>query len=133
MLPVFDPPADVDFAQPFWDAAERGELALPRCSACRRWQWYPDNAGPDCTGAHLEWVTLAGTGKVHTWTRVHRSFLPDQTTGDPYTVVFVELDGAEGPRLVADLAPEETPRIGMEVRVRFDKVGRHHHPVFASR
>ena len=54
-IPVFDPPADVEFAAPFWEAIEAEELRLPQCSVCGQWRWYPDDAG-SCTGAeHVKW------------------------------------------------------------------------------
>ena len=131
-LPVFDPPNDLTFAKPFWDAAERGEFVLPRCSICRRWQWYPDLAGPDCSGATLVWETLSGTGTVYTWTRIHRPFLPGHHLEQPYNIVLVELDGADGPRIIGNLAGDQIPRIGMAVSLNFERIGTHNHPVFVT-
>jgi uncharacterized OB-fold protein len=129
-VPVFDPPAEIGFATPFWDATADGHLRLPRCSACGQWQWYPDLAGADCAGAHLIWDDVEGTGIVYTFTVVRRSFLPDQRDVAPYTIILVELDGVEGLRLVANLADGIEPRIGMRVRATFPAVGSHAHPIF---
>jgi len=132
VLPVWDPPAEATFAEPFWAAAREGRCVLPRCSVCGDWQWYPDSAGPGCPGATYEWEELAGTGTVYTFTVVRRSFLPDQRDRAPYTVVLVELDGAAGVRLVGNLADGAEPRIGLRVRAGTDRDAAtgHVQPVF---
>ena len=112
--PHWEPPADDDVAAPFWAAIDEERLALPRCSACGRWQWYPDDAGADCPGAELRWEAVATTGTIYTMTTVERAFLPGGQDDVPYTVVLVELDGVDGPRLVANL---EGPPAGIGDRV----------------
>jgi hypothetical protein len=129
-MPLSEPSLDIEFARPFWEATAEHRLVLPRCSDCRRWLWYPDPVGPDCPGAHLEWEQVAGTGTVFTHTVVRRAFLPDQRERVPYTIVFVELDGVDGVRFVANLAEGVEPHIGMRVRVTFEPVGDHVQPVF---
>jgi uncharacterized OB-fold protein len=129
-LPHAEPPDD-ELTRPFWDAVARSELRLPRCSVCGRWQWYPDPAGTDCAGGRLEWVEVATTGRVHTLTTVRRAFLPDGRDDPPFVVGFVELDGVDGVRLVANLDDDPKPSIGARVRARFDQLGSRLHPVFA--
>jgi uncharacterized OB-fold protein len=129
-LPHFEPPAEFELARPFWDAISRGELALPRCSKCGRWQWYPDAAGPDCAGAELVWEPVATTGEIHTLTTVRRGFLPGGRDDPPFVVAFVELDGVEGVRLVANLADDGRLGVGARVRATFEPLGDRLHPVF---
>lgn len=126
------PPADAGVLQPFWDAVAEERLALPRCVDCGRWVWYPLPRCPGCAGGRLEWTALRGTGTLFTFTIVHRSFLPGVEVTAPFAVGLVELDGAPGPRLVADVdAPPERVRIGMRLRVRFEAVaGGRRRPVF---
>jgi uncharacterized protein len=128
-LPHFEPPDD-ELSRPFWDAAARRELQLPRCSGCGRWQWYPDDAGPDCAGAHLVWETVATTGTVHSKTTVRRGFLPGGRDDPPFVVGLVELDGVDGVRLVANLADDPPVAIGARVRAEFEPLGGRLHPVF---
>jgi uncharacterized OB-fold protein len=128
-LPTFDVPPDITLGRPFWDAIERGELCLPQCSSCRRWHWYPDSVGPCCPGATYDWQPVAGTGTIHTFTRIRRSFLPGASTA-PFTVALVELDGVDGVRLVANLDDAESWTIGDRVRVDFRSTGDRAHPVF---
>jgi len=129
-LPVWDPPADIAFAEPFWNAARSGQCVIPRCSACGRWQWYPDDAGADCDGADLVWHVLPGTGTVYSHTTVRRSFLPGQRERAPFTIVLVDLDGAEGVRLVGNLAEGAEPRVGQRVRFGTQVDGDRIQPVF---
>jgi uncharacterized OB-fold protein len=129
-FPSYPPPPDFELAGPFWAGVAEGELRLPRCSACGRFEWYPKEAGPSCAGARYEWTRVPGTGTLFSWTRVERRFLPER--GDPpYVVGLVELDGADGVRLVANLADDVQPQIGDRVEVRFETVDGQLRPVFA--
>jgi uncharacterized OB-fold protein len=131
-LPHHDPPADDEVAAPFWAGIADDCLVLPRCSACGRWQWYPDEAGADCSGASLIWESVPTTGTVHTATRVERAFLPGGQADVPYVVAFVELDGIDGVRLVANLAPDADVGIGGRVQAEFIDVGDRRHVVFVA-
>lgn len=128
----FAPPRDLPDLQPFWDAAARGELALPRCPECAAWQWYP---GPGCPCGYcdeFEWQHVRGVGVLHTFTRVERAFLPGGSVL-PYTVALVELDDAPGVRLVTDLVGPgaEVPRIGARVALHPTVFENHTLPTFA--
>jgi uncharacterized protein len=128
-IPLFEPPA-IDVTRPFWEAIEQGELRLPRCSVCGRFQWYPDDTGPDCEGATYEWVQVPTTGVLHTFTRVHRAFLPGIEGALPFTVGFVELDGVEDARLVAALHEPPALSIGDRVEATFVDVDGRTRPLF---
>lgn len=128
-LPSYAPP-DIEIARPFWEGIARGELLLPRCSACGSFEWYPSEAGPRCPGGVYEWVAVEGTGVIYTLTRVTRRFLPNGGE-PPYVVGLVELDGTDGVRLVANIdAGEADPAVGARVRVTFQQVDGGHRPVF---
>jgi uncharacterized OB-fold protein len=129
VLPLFDPPCEVSVAAPFWEGIAAGELRLPRCSRCQRWQWYPDDAGPDCEGATYEWVSVGGGGTVHTMVRVNRSFLPGVRAA-PYVVGLVELDDAPGIRLVSFLADDADIGIGDRVVAEFRDIDGRRRPLF---
>jgi uncharacterized protein len=131
-VPDHPPATDLPDLQPFWDAAGRGELVLPRCPECESWQWYP---GPGCPCGHtgeFEWCRVRGTGVLYTFTRVERAFLPGGT-GRPYTVALVELDDAPGVRLVTDLVGpgSDAPRIGARVTLSPSVFDTHTLPTFA--
>ena len=129
MLPALDPP-HFDFSEPFWDAVAEERLVLPRCSVCGRWEWYPTHAGTGCTGGELVWEDVAGTGTVYSFSVVHRSFLPGGRAHVPYVVGLVDLDGVDGPRLVASLDDRTEWRVGDRVHATFTQIGERRHPVF---
>lgn len=111
-------PAPSPLTAPYWEACRRGELAIQRCAGCRRFVHFPEAACPFCGGADLPYETVSGRGTVHTFTVVHRTFLPGFTP--PYVVAWIDLD--EGARAFGDVvhcAPEDV-RIGLPVRVCFD-------------
>jgi uncharacterized OB-fold protein len=101
---------------PFWEGVAEGVLRLQRCRTCGRHVFYPRAVCPHCTGAELEWVEAAGTGRVHSFTVVHRA--PAEYRDEvPYVVALVDLD--EGVRLMTrlvDVAPAEV-RVEMPVEV----------------
>lgn len=116
-------PVPTPETRPFWEAARRHELSLPRCRACRRLHYYPRALCPFCGCGDLEWTTCSGRGVVHTFTIVHRGQkgfpLPP-----PYVLAIVELE--EGPRMMTTLVgvdPDPAAvRIGMPVEVAWADV-----------
>ena len=59
-------------------------------------------------------------------------FLPGGPDDPPFTVGFVELDGVEGVRLVANLAEDDRIGIGSRVRATFVDHDGHPHLVFVA-
>jgi uncharacterized protein len=133
-VPEFpEPPADTGIFQPFWDAVAEERLALPRCHECGCWVWYPAPGCPSCAGTRFEWTNLSGTGSLFTFTVVHRPFLPGTSLKEPFVVGLVELDGAAGVRLVADVDVDpDRVRIGMRLHVRFESARGRRRPVFET-
>ncbi|MCK2219543.1 Zn-ribbon domain-containing OB-fold protein [Actinomadura sp. ATCC 31491] len=116
--------ADTSTDQPaawaaYQDACRRGELVVQRCAGCGRWVQLPEAACPWCGSGELAFEPVAGTGEVHTFTVVHRSFAPGYQGREPYVMAWVDL--AAGVRAfghIVGCAPEEV-RVGMPVRVTF--------------
>ncbi|MGI5168231.1 Zn-ribbon domain-containing OB-fold protein [Spirillospora sp. CA-253888] len=128
---------------PYWEACRRGELAVQRCSGCGRHVHFPEPSCPYCGGTDLPYRTVSGHGAVHTFSVVHRTFLPGFEP--PYVVAWIDLaEGARPPRRSEDGraapaagsggivpsevirvfgdvtgCPPEDVRIGMPVRVHF--------------
>jgi hypothetical protein len=116
-------PVPTPESRPFWEAARRHELALPRCRACGKLHFYPRAACPHCLSPEIAWQRVSGRGVVHTFTVVHRGGR-GFPLGPPYVLAIVEL--AEGPRLMTNLVGVEPDparlRIGMPVEVAFEDV-----------
>jgi uncharacterized OB-fold protein len=108
-------------SRPFWEAARRHELQLPRCGACGVLHYYPRAACPSCLSPNLAWERVSGRATLHTFTVVHRGQkgFPVPT---PYVLAVVEL--AEGPRMMTTLVDVDPKavRIGMPVEVTFRDV-----------
>ena len=108
----------------FYAFCAQGELRLRRCNACRAWCHVPRVICPACAARDWSWEPVRGTGRIFSWTVVHRAMHPAFAQDVPYAVVVVELD--EGPRIVSGLsgcAPGEIA-MGMPVEVVFEKSDR---------
>lgn len=101
---------------PYWEAAARHELVLPRCERCATVFFPPRELCPDCWNGALTWRPVTGGGTVWTFTEVHVAFYDDTWTDDvPYVVAVIELD--EGPRLLAGLVDPDMERLSIGDRV----------------
>src|SRR4051794_20114269 len=90
------PDVGAPLTAPFFAAAARDELAIPRCGACGNYVWYPKDTCPYCehTGA-LVWEPVSGRATLFTWAVVRRAFLPAFADRVPFLTALVEL--AEDP------------------------------------
>ena len=115
------PVADAD-TQAYWDAVAERRFVIQRCSACKRYQYYPRSVCTSCSSLELELVSGSGRGTVYSSTVSRRAAHPDMVDRVPYVVALVDL--VEGPRMLANLvgqSPEQV-QIGAEVMVTFIEV-----------
>ncbi len=126
------PPPEASHAG-FWEGARRGELRMPRCTACTR-RWFPPRPlCPHCREAEWSWVPVSGRGTLWSFVIAHPPLLPWYAARAPYNVIVVAL--AEDPtlRLVGNLVrplqgaggglepvPAGEIEIGSPVRVVFE-------------
>jgi uncharacterized OB-fold protein len=87
----------------FWLAADRRELAIPRCWSCDRWVWYPEPACPTCSTPTPVWTAVSGRASLFTWTLVHRALLPGYADMVPYVAAIVTLEEDPALRVVTRL------------------------------
>jgi uncharacterized OB-fold protein len=107
---------------PFWEAAKRHELILPRCKTCSEVFFYPREVCPTCLSAALDWTPASGKGRVYSYTVVHQPAHPAFREDAPYFYAMIQLD--EGPRMIGNLidcALDEV-EIDMPVTAVFDDV-----------
>jgi len=111
-------------ARPFWEGCRAGQLRIPRCQDCGRFVWYPASTCPGCGGVRHAWTPVSGRGRVFTWVRVHRAFLPGYAAHVPFVTALVELEEDARVRLATILrdVPAGGPRIGAPVEVVFERV-----------
>jgi len=123
--------ADAKYAKPlprideeskgFWEACQRHELVIQRCTACGTLRYYPRALCPSCLSDAVEWVRCSGRGTVYTFTVTHQNQAPGFRDALPYVLAYVEL--AESVRLltnIVDCAPDAV-RVGMAVEVVFEE------------
>lgn len=117
------PDPELEATRPFFEAAAQGELRIPRCARCRHWVWYPQAVCPACFGRSIQWQQVEGGGRIFTWVRVHRSFLPGLVERTPYVTALIELDEEPSLRVptILDCGGAE-PVIGAPVEVTFEAV-----------
>ena len=86
-------------------------FALPKCTSCAKFHFFPRVVCPHCGSFELEWQHVSGKGEVYSTTTVRRK--PER--GGNYNVCLVTLD--EGPRMMSrvDGVDSEIVSIGDQV------------------
>ncbi len=114
------PLPDVDWppTRAFWAAAARGELAVPRCDACRRYVWYPDGTCRFCGAQACTWTTVSGRGRLYSWSVVRRAFIPQLAADVPYVAALVAIDEDPAVRIVTRLVDCDAARLHVDMPVR---------------
>ena len=105
-------------AQPYWDAAAKGQLVLQHCVDCGAIRHYPRLLCSICYSELAVFKPASGHGKVHSWTVAHHAFHPAFAPDLPYTLVTVDLD--EGVRALGRWHGVNTPTIDEPVSGRFE-------------
>jgi hypothetical protein len=110
--------ADIDSAF-FWDGLRRHRLLILRCAECRTWVHPPQASCPRCLTLDPVPEPAGGGGTVYSYTVANREFAPG--IPPPYVAALVDLDDADGVRLVTNLVNVAIGdvRIGMPVRPVF--------------
>jgi uncharacterized OB-fold protein len=117
---------DLDFepTREFWAAAQREELAVPRCDACGAYVWYPAPQCKRCGSATLTWTRVSGEATLFSWSVVARGLFKAFAAKAPYTTGLVALREDPAVRLVTllvDCEPEAL-RVDMPVRAVFRRL-----------
>jgi uncharacterized protein len=115
-------PISPEFTRPFWEAAKRHELVMPRCKTCDQVFFYPRSECPRCLSNHLEWVRVSGRGRLHTYTIVYQPANVAFRDDTPYIYAVVQLD--EGPRMVSNVVQcdLDAVKVDMPLEAIFDDV-----------
>lgn len=115
-------PAVDERSLPFFEAAERGVLALQRCEDCGTFLHPVRARCTSCGGTAIAWIEASGRGLVFAHGRLRRSYLPEHEGKLPLTLVLVELD--ERVRFASRLASSEAEavRTGDRLAVVFERL-----------
>ena len=108
-------------AQPFWAAAARHELHLPRCTRCNALNAVGDTECRRCAHTTFTWERMSGHATLYSWTLVRRPFLPQFADEVPFLSALVNVDEEPGVRLVTRLVDCEQSalRIDLPLEVVF--------------
>ena len=124
-LPFPLPDPDFEPTRPFFAAAARGELRIPRCRRCDRFQWYPPERCRACGSPDLEWVRTSGRGTLFSFAVVRRALLRELAPFVPFATGLVALAEDPAVRLVTRFVDCELAALRPELPVRavFKPVG----------
>lgn len=114
------PDVEDELTAGYFAGAARGELTIPRCTACARWCWYPEPTCPACEGA-LAWTETSGRGTLFSWVVVERAFLPAFAEMVPFVTALVALDEDPTVRIVTLLVDVDptTLEVDLPMEVTF--------------
>jgi uncharacterized protein len=106
--------------RPFWTAASKHALCLPRCRTCGALHYPPPPRCPNCLVVNFVWEKLSGFGRLKSWTTIHADLLPG--VAPPFVIGEVELVEQSGLIMtthIVDSAPED---LKSDVRVEISFV-----------
>lgn len=108
--------------EPFWGEAKAHRLTACQCADCGHFRMPPSPYCPSCQSREKAWPTLAGTGTVFSYAICNRH--PQTGEEFVYVPVVVDLDGAPGARLNANVSgcDAEDVHIGMKVVVEWTPI-----------
>lgn len=85
---------------PYWEALLDGRLALQKCARCKRWHTPAVWRCSHCGSWDHVWEDVPMRGRIFTWTRNWHRFGGQEALDLPFVTVVVELDGADGARVM---------------------------------
>lgn len=98
----------------FWAALGRGEFHVPWCDACEDHVWPPRDRCTACLGALVGWKVLRPSGRVYSYTVVHRP-APGREDDAPYVLSYVEVD--RGPIVLSNIVGPAATEVEIGERV----------------
>jgi uncharacterized protein len=116
--------------QPYWDGIKEGKLLYQVDKDTGDVVFYPRLHNPKNGSSNLEWKESKGLGTVYTYSVVRQSAVPGFRELGAYSVAYVDLD--EGFRMLTSVVvdnPTEDIKIGMRVKVEFEKQDEGDYPI----
>jgi uncharacterized OB-fold protein/acyl dehydratase len=112
----------------WWEAIDRGELLIQKCSGCGTLRHPPRPMCHVCRSVAWETQPSAGQGSVHSFVIMRHPPIP----GYDFPIAVALIDLEEGTRIVADVVdcPFEEIHIGMKVEGSIEELGGIRLPVF---
>lgn len=114
------PDTELPATRPFWQAAARHELVIPRCAACLAFNWYPRSVCRQCGGREMPWTAMSGRGTLFSWAVVERALARPFADRVPYVTGLVALEEAPSVRLVSYLVDCEPDDLAFDMSLQAD-------------
>lgn len=114
--------ADDDLDAPYWRGTRKEILKIQKCRHCGALQWGAEWLCNKCLSFDLDWVEIAGKGRIYSWERVWHPVHPALNLHGPYLLALIELPHADNVRMVGNLTgdPMQSVSIGDEVEAVFE-------------
>src|SRR5688572_18597440 len=89
-------PRVTELNRPFWDGCNDDRLMMQRCvnPQCRKMVFYPRVCCPHCQCGDLDWVEVAGRGRILSHTAVRRAHHDGFTHELPYVFAAIQIEDA---------------------------------------
>ena len=114
----------------YYEGCAQGELRVRHCPRCDARFRFAHEWCPNCWSLEISWQKVSGRGRVATYCVVHQAPSPAFEDITPYVLALIDLD--EGVRMMSNVidCPPEAVKIGLPVKVTFEKRGDVHLPMF---
>lgn len=99
----------------FWTGGEAGKLMICFCNACDHAIHPPQLVCPACLSLDVEARAVPGTGTIYSHTLNHQQWHPDMVV--PFSLAVVDVDGAPGVRLTAEVTGVDPATVAIDQRV----------------
>ncbi|OCS85641.1 Zn-ribbon domain-containing OB-fold protein [Caryophanon tenue] len=111
---------------PYWDAADRHELVLQKCTCCHTYNHPPGPACANCGDVALEWENQGSTisGHVYSYVVSYRPFLPGFQNDLPLVIAVIALDHLPDVKIMGNVlgGNADNVTIGTAVSMVWDDV-----------
>jgi len=114
----------------YWEGTAKNELRVCKCNRCGARFRFAHEWCPECWNLELGWEKVSGHGTVTNFSVVHQAPYPAFEDVAPYVLALIQL--AEGVRIMSNVigCDPEKVRVGMPVKVTFEKRGDFAIPMF---
>lgn len=115
------PDTDWPVLAEYWAGAAAGELRIPRCATCGRYEWYLRETCSGCGGEDLQWTVMSGRATLFSWSEVSFPWVPQFRDTVPFVSGLAALEEDPTVRLatfIVDADPSDL-RIDMPLAVVF--------------
>lgn len=114
-------PLKTEDNHPYWDAADKHELALQKCNDCGHYAHPPGPSCAHCGSQNVGWEQLGKDvlATIYTYVISYRPFLPGFQDDLPLVIAQAQLDKAPEVKVMCNLLDCDAAdvRVGMPVKM----------------